>query len=384
MLKRVVAIAGVIVVCALVIYQVRNFYELSRVVEYDKSSPIAYWQTYSQSSLHGVHEYVEGEFPFKVEKIPPPSEAFRTGYAFINDAEIYFEDRGNYIQYQSDGKGGYRQVRLPKNDKYISSGLEFKFDDGTGVLSACKLSDVSKCSGINVKLGTFPYVYASKNNSVIAITNYGDALLFRDGAWCRMSMRDDVYSCASRDELPLVEPRAIQFYSSVLYQGRVLVGEWPTGRLYDFDGSTLKPSDMTPPKFSKLSGMRMGYEAQSMAEYCGDLFVGYWPKGEVWRYDHASREWMFFDRFFSGEKDEQFIPYKDRKDDGLGDAFLGQRVTALVPFEGSLYVSTSNLRSWKSTDKVPESVGAKKIKEYGAIYKITRHGCKSTYGGAAR
>lgn len=350
----------------------------------DKQSVIAYWQTYKQSPLNGVHKYSEGDFPFKIEKIPKPSDGFYTGYAFIKDGQIYFEDRGNYIQYRPDGYGGYQKVKLPENDTYISSGMEFKFNYSAGVLSACNLSDTSKCSGIEVKVGTFPYVYASKDGSVLAITNYGDALLFRDGAWCRMSMKDDVYSCSSTDEAPLVKPREIQFYSSLTYQGRVLVGEWPTGRLYDFDGSILKPSDITPPKISEQSAARMGYEAQSMAEYCGDLFVGYWPRGEVWRFDHATKQWALFNRFFSSDSGETFIPYKGRPADHLDPAFFGQRITALVPFEDSLYVSTSNLRSWKSGEKVPESVSSEKANEYGEIYKITRSRCKSTYSDTAR
>lgn len=89
-----------------------------------------------------------------------------------------------------------------------------------------------------------------------------------------MSMRDDIYSCTN-PELPILSvPRAIQFYSSINYQGRVLLGEWPTGRLYEFDGVELKPSNMTPPEIAKLSDKRLGYEAQTMAEYCGICLSG--------------------------------------------------------------------------------------------------------------
>ncbi|UVM15333.1 hypothetical protein LOY42_18920 [Pseudomonas sp. B21-023] len=64
--------------------------------------------------------------------------------------------------------------------------------------SACPSSGNRPCEHIQVKVGTFPYVYANANanGAVITVTNYGDALLFRRGKWCRMSMENDVYACA--------------------------------------------------------------------------------------------------------------------------------------------------------------------------------------------
>lgn len=348
-------------------------------IQYEKRSTVEYWQTYSQSGAGGVHEYTEGDYPYSIEKLSSPAETFRTGYSFINQGQIYFEDRGNYRKYKPTWWGGYSQVQLPSNNNFKAGIYSFEYDYRTSVFSACKLPHKSECKTISVKSGSFPYVYARKDDSVISITNYGAALLFKDGDWCRMSMKDDVYSCPELRVAPLDKPREIQFYSSVAYQGKVLLGEWPTGRLYEFDGQTLRPSDMTPPAISAVVEQRLGYEAQSMAEYCGDLFVGYWPKGEIWRYDHRENKWHYFKRFFSQEPGEYFIPHKDRTADHLEGAFFGQRITALVPFEESLYVSTSNLRSWKIGEEVPDTVGAEKAEEYGAIYKITRAGCRTNY-----
>lgn len=152
------------------------------------------------------------------------------------------------------------------------------------------------------------------------------------------------------------------FYSSVLYQGKTLLGEWPTGRLYEFDGERLAPSDLTPPAIASAVPKRLGYEAQSLAEYCGDLFVGYWPRGEIYRYDGRKKAWGLFSRMFSSSPAETFIPFSDRPRDRLDPSFFGQRVTVLVPFEDSLYAATSNLREWTpevkpkfpSPDKVQE------------------------------
>lgn len=158
-----------------------------------------------------------------------------------------------------------------------------------------------------------------------------------------------------------------------------MLGEWPTGRLYEFDGKNLFPSEMTPPTIEAKAKLKLGYEAQSMAEYCGDLFVGYWPKGELWRYDNQSASWSLFQRFFSDEGGEEFIPYSNREDTALDSAFFGQRITALVPFNQSLYVVTSNLREWKTSQIIPDTITEDKVNEYGRVYKITRYGCISSY-----
>ncbi|KMT52521.1 hypothetical protein [Pseudomonas fildesensis] len=346
------------------------------------SSSVDHWQTYSQSGSNGVHKFTESDNSFKIRKASPPSKNFRTGYTFIYNKSLYFEDLGNNISYKRNWLGSYKPVKLSSNSEYNAAGYNFEVDSYSGLISACPLSDDNECKVFNFQPGSYPYVYAQKEGSVLSITNYGEAILFKNGEWCRMSMRDDIYSCTN-PELPILSvPRAIQFYSSINYQGRVLLGEWPTGRLYEFDGVELKPSNMTPPEIAKLSDKRLGYEAQTMAEYCGDLFVGYWPKGEVWRYDHLAREWQFFKRFFSDVEGEPFIPYSLRESDGLDSSFFGQRITAMVPFEGALYVTTSNLRAWTAADSAPATIDPSKVAEYGAIYKVTKPGCTTSYSYA--
>lgn len=344
-------------------------------------SRINFWQSYTQSPLVGIHKFVDGDFQYSVERIPSVSNTFHSGYGFINNASIVFDDRANNIQYKSDDNRIFKTTKNKniKGVNYKTLAYLFKFDFGDDQILACLIFGDKECSAISIKPGTFPYVYATHDNSTLVVTNYGDALLFRSGKWCRMSMKSDVYVCLNPQPDMLDQPREVQFYSSIDYQGRTLVGEWPTGRIYEFDGLTLKPSDMTPPRFTKLSDKKLGFEAQSMAEYCGDLFVGYWPKGELWRYDHRLKSWGLFQRFFTATKDEAFIPYSDRKPDGLDSAFFGQRITALLPFQDSLYVVTSNLRSWNTEASVSSVMNDDRLAEYGSIYKISRAGCESFY-----
>jgi hypothetical protein len=350
-------------------------------IKYDQKSQISYWQTYDASPYLGVHEYVKGSYEFRVEQIKKPSSDFHSGFAFVSNKKLVFEDRANWKQFILTTDGSYQKVKIPNTERgnYKTSNRKFSYDSKHNVISACLISNPESCISVSIKLGTFPYVYASKNNSVIAITNYGDALLFKEGTWCRMQMNNDVYRCATPMLAPIQEPRKIQFYSSVVYRDRVLIGEWPTGRIYEFDGKELKPSNMTPPFIERQVASRLGYEAQSMAEYCGDLFVGYWPKGELWRWDHIAEKWSLFHRFFTSSPDEAFIPYSDRPKDNLDNAFFGQRITGLVPFSESLYVTTSNLLAWRREISALKILEKEKVKEYGAIYKVTRYGCKSTY-----
>lgn len=81
---------------------------------------------------------------------------------------------------------------------------------------------------------------------------------------------------------------------------------------------------------------------------------------------------------------ETFVPYMDRAADTLDSAFFGQRVTALVPHGDALYVATSNLRTWRANDAIPDVMNPARLAEYGALYKVTRQGCKTTYASAQR
>jgi len=119
-----------------------------------------------------------------------------------------------------------------------------------------------------------------------------------------------------------------------------------------------------------------GREAQSMAIYGGDLFVGYWPDGVILRYDHKQKQWSRFTRLFDfpaeGGNIRDYIY-------NTPSAFYGQRVNTLVPFEDGLYATTCNLNGWHD-DIVPSPLlSEEQIRQYGAVYKIYRTGCRTTY-----
>jgi hypothetical protein len=349
--------------------------------KYDQSTPISMWQTYEGGLNLGIHEYVSGTFDYQVTQIKKPSSNFKSGYLFIRDRNLFARNLATNKLYSFKSNGEFKRFRkkISSLGVYKTSIFQFNFDYEANKIYACLISNIQKCNSVDLHPGTFPYMFAEKNNSVITISNWGDALLWKDGNWCRMTMASDLWACENPQPDILRRPREIQFYSSIHYQEKVLVGEWPTGRIYEFDGAILKPSDFSPPFTEEFKSSRLGFEAQSMAVYCGDLFVGYWPKGEVWRWDRLKEKWSLFYRFFSESPNESFVPYANRTPDGLPGSFFGQRITSLIPFGNDLYVATSNLGAW-TKDLVGNTViGRVASKEYGAVYKISRYGCKSTY-----
>jgi len=346
----------------------------SNTKSFQYNSSVSHWQTYSASPQGAIHYWNNESQEYEIYKLKRINEEFRTGYGFVNSTgDLIFDNRA------SGEKFKYTNNSFSKDSSsgnYFEYGGRFFYSSGSTIY-ACNLKSKNECIGIEIKEGTFPYVFAEANANVLAVTNWGDALKFNETGWCRMSRSsEDIFVCDPNEPM-VIEPRAVQFYSSIKYQRETLVGEWPTGSIYTFDGKTLKPSvNWTPPPMR--SREKVGYEAQSMAEYCGDLFVGYWPKGELWKYSREKNQWKFFKRFFSGGGDSSVIPWFNRPQDEADPAFYGQRITALVPFDSSLYVVTSNLRSWDG-GIFADHLLPNELDEYGSIYEIKGKDCLTVY-----
>jgi hypothetical protein len=227
--------------------------------------------------------------------------------------------------------------------------------------------------------------YAQYNDDVIAITNWGDVLIFRNNEWYRMTRVEntDIWVLTPGATDMLTQSSGKQFYCSIVYQGRTLFGEYPTGKIYEFTGSVLQVSDMSPP--AELLRMTPGFEgdskeAQTMAMYGGDLFVGYWPDGVILRYDYKQKQWSRFTRLFDFPAEGNFRDYYAPEHVTENQVnFYGQRIQSLVPFEDGLYVVTSNKNTWYENLVPSPLLTEEQIKQYGAVYKIYRPGCKTTY-----
>lgn len=73
-----------------------------------------------------------------------------------------------------------------------------------------------------------------------------------------------------------VAPNTGQTYSAVIYRGRIRLGTWPTGTVFEFAG---------PNQFHSMGRLGEEKEVMAMAVYNGKLYAGTLPLGKVFRYD---------------------------------------------------------------------------------------------------
>ena len=132
-----------------------------------------------------------------------------------------------------------------------------------------------------------------------------------------------------------------QIYSGLNYRDKLLLGHYPTGEIYEYAGDQLVLKRGWPPVMPGVS--RNAREAQTLAIYNGELYVGVWPWGEVWRYDGS--DWHFVQRVFTHPAITDAVTHPYEAETKQADTVYnlwGQRVTGLVPYQGSLIITTSS------------------------------------------
>lgn len=205
-------------------------------------------------------------------------------------------------------------------------------------------------------VGEFPYAYGQLENQVLSCSNIGGAYAFRDGTW-RTVVEGDLKT-------------SYQVYTMITYYDQLLLGQYPTGELFAFDGETVKQISGWPPRMDGVSGSSR--EAQSMAIYAGDLYVGVWPWGELWRYHRESQSWSLAKRMFTHPNPTAATthPYEEECAalGGVANQW-GQRVTSLVTHRDAMLVSTS--AKWPCPwEPKFEFVANGKWKEYGDVTRV--------------
>jgi len=68
-----------------------------------------------------------------------------------------------------------------------------------------------------------------------------------------------------------------QLYSTMAFHDQLIMGQYPTGRIFAYDGKKITDLAGWPPKLKGVSGNAR--EAQTTVVYGGDVFVGVWPWG---------------------------------------------------------------------------------------------------------
>lgn len=239
--------------------------------------------------------------------------------------------------------------------------------DGFSRLYACPWTPeqprVDLSAAVTLRLpvvGETTFAWGQLGRQIVTGSNIGGFYEFENGSW-RM----------------LLEPQlgvSYQLYSSLAFQDRLVMGQYPTGRVFEYDGKTIKDQEGWPPVLKGVSGSAR--EAQTTVIYGGDLMVGVWPWGEVWRYNPDSRRWIFMQRMFDHPalSDQITHPYDIENHDNSPRNLWGQRVTSLISSGPDLFISTSAKAPHEWQPKSYPFLAPEKWKSYGKVYRATMSG----------
>ncbi len=308
------------------------------------------WQTYCAVP----HSNVGEPGTITVERVGRASPNIRSAHLFVHEGQLRVWDHANSEQFTLKPDGSFDRVTPVPCARFQAYGWTFWF--GGGQSTACRGDE---CVSIAVRDATLAFTFAAHDGAVFVGSAFGDALLFRDERWCRMVKHGDEWACPDTHVLPPIEP-SNQFYSSAIYEGRTLIGEYPTGHLFEFDGERVFRSDIPRP----LDGHAL--ESQVLMPFCGSLFVGYWHSGTIYRWD--GKAWHGPIRLFHHDADyPQFSEQAERA--GQIFNFFGRRAPSLVPYNGALYAITASKGDWNTSidDRLPDAVAA----EYGVVWRLT-------------
>jgi hypothetical protein len=221
--------------------------------------------------------------------------------------------------------------------------------------------DVARADAITLaQPGETTFAFGQLGRQVLTVSNMGGVYVFEEGRWRVL-----------RDPSPGV---SFQVYSMLNYYDRLLLGHYPTGEVWEFDGKSLQRREGWPPRLPGVSPSAR--EAQTLAIYRGELFAGVWPWAEVWRYDRDADHWHSMGRLFTHPAitDKTVHPYEaESLQHGLVLNYWGQRVTSMVPLGDALMLSTSakgNVRWEPKYDFLSES----ERQEYGAVLTLAMPG----------
>ncbi|MEO2015021.1 MAG: hypothetical protein ABGZ53_11690 [Fuerstiella sp.] len=268
--------------------------------------------------------------------------------------QLFFYANGHLCFYHVNrGDSGYRPY---END-----------DDGFSKLYACPWTtdqphvDLSHAIVLTLPIvGETTFAWGQLGDQIVTGSNIGGFYVFEDRHW--------------RMLLPPKLGVSYQLYSTMMFHDRLLMGQYPSGRVFQYDGVEITDVEGWPPVLDGVSSNAR--EAQTTVIYAGDVFVGVWPWGELWRYNPDSKSWTFMQRMFDHPVLSSRIthPYDVENRDGDVGNQWGQRVTSLVPSGPSLFVSTS--AKWPAEwdpDKFA-FLAPDKWKSYGTVYKLTVSG----------
>ncbi len=295
---------------------------------------------------NGKLVFGDGSVSFNGRKILEPPEE--------GSYQLFYYANG-YLCFYHVNRGG-RAYRRYEND-----------EDGFSRLYACPWTPeqpkVDLSSAVTFRLpivGETTFAWGQLGDQIVTGSNIGGFYVFEGEVW--------------RMQLEPVLGRSYQLYSSLAFHDRLLMGQYPAGRVFEFDGEKITDMKGWPPVLAGVSDRAR--EAQTTIVYGGDLIVGVWPWGELWRYNPDSRRWVFMQRMFEHPSLSAEIvhPYDvENRGHAVGNLW-GQRVTSLVSNGSDLIVATSAKSPFKWSAKEFPFLAPLKWKSYGKVYRITMPG----------
>ncbi|MEQ9408713.1 MAG: hypothetical protein RIK87_13335 [Fuerstiella sp.] len=268
--------------------------------------------------------------------------------------QLFFYANGHLCFYHVHRKDG--PYRPYQNDS-----------DGFSKLYACPWTagsesvDLSKATVLTLPVvGETTFAWGQLGDQIVTGSNIGGFYVFEEAAW-RMLLAPQLNT-------------SYQLYSTMMFHDRLLMGQYPTGRVFQYDGEKITDLPGWPPVLKGAS--TAAREAQTTVIYGGDVFVGVWPWGELWRYNPDSSTWDFVQRMFDHPEltDKITHPYDvENQGNDVGNQW-GQRVTSLVTSGPNLFVSTS--AKWPC-DWDPDRfafLAPEKWKSYGSVYRLRMSG----------
>lgn len=187
--------------------------------------------------------------PLAIQKIGKPTSEVLNSFLFPTEGGLVYADT---TQTNKNALEGSRQFGVEAEsftatpsiscEKFSAYGYNFGVSSNS--VTACR---DTRCMSMEIN-GKATFSIAASNRGVFVGTNQGEALLFRNDSWCRMIKEQETYACNKDLRDPVAQQDSRQWYSSVPYGSDALVGEYPGGWIWQFDGVTLKRNiEMTPP-----------------------------------------------------------------------------------------------------------------------------------------
>lgn len=212
-------------------------------------------------------------------------------------------------------------------------------------------------------VGATTFAWGQRDGHVLTCSNLGGVHVFDGAEW--RTLREEQLGVS------------YQVYTMVRLYDKLLLGQYPTGMLFEYDGESLTLREGWPPRLPGASpGAR---EAQTATIWGGELLVGVWPWGELWRHNPDCGQWFSMGRMFSSPQvhETPAHPWENEcREAGLIINAWGQRVASLIPYGDSLLVSTSSKGPMK-VEQRPAFISDEALAEYGAVTRLHTAGCVS-------